>query len=399
MKEGIDLSENQGVRLDGEGRRMMRGWRRGFAWALGSLFLMGLLLTGILWRQAQGLEQRVMEAIQPHLAVDMRIGSVSLSARRTWPNVEVVLHQVWIEDALRDGEAFLEMDEIGVVFGWRALLSGRFHAVEARASDGFIVIERQRNGRVNWEFWRSGEADDNGVDWGIDAVRLDGVSTSGNWWTTDGNEPLVWSGSCRQAGLRLQHSGADGPWGCEGQVDFKSVDFEASGAHWVSGTDLTSSLGLTWSSDGLSVVIEDGLVGTDGPEVPCSARLSDEGGFAMSLTLGEADVDELSRLVPPHLMVDGIRGSEWSGRAAVDVVVGRAVAASDWPGPHGSGWSGEWAVRALAQGAGIRKGDVEVGGLYGSAEVFSAREGWQVCLLYTSPSPRDGLLSRMPSSA
>ena len=24
---------------------------------------------------------------------------------------------------------------------------------------------------------------------------------------------------------------------------------------------------------------------------------------------------------------------------------------------------------------------------------------WNVCLLYTSPSPRDGLLSRMPSSA
>ena len=24
---------------------------------------------------------------------------------------------------------------------------------------------------------------------------------------------------------------------------------------------------------------------------------------------------------------------------------------------------------------------------------------WDVCLLYTSPSPRDGLLSRMPSSA
>ena len=25
--------------------------------------------------------------------------------------------------------------------------------------------------------------------------------------------------------------------------------------------------------------------------------------------------------------------------------------------------------------------------------------GWNACLLYTSPSPRDGLLSRMPSSA
>ena len=27
------------------------------------------------------------------------------------------------------------------------------------------------------------------------------------------------------------------------------------------------------------------------------------------------------------------------------------------------------------------------------------REGGNACLLYTSPSPRDGLLSRMPSSA
>ena len=26
-------------------------------------------------------------------------------------------------------------------------------------------------------------------------------------------------------------------------------------------------------------------------------------------------------------------------------------------------------------------------------------EWWEGCLLYTSPSPRDGLLSRMPSSA
>ena len=31
-------------------------------------------------------------------------------------------------------------------------------------------------------------------------------------------------------------------------------------------------------------------------------------------------------------------------------------------------------------------------------DIFEARYG-KVCLLYTSPSPRDGLLSRMPSSA
>ena len=30
---------------------------------------------------------------------------------------------------------------------------------------------------------------------------------------------------------------------------------------------------------------------------------------------------------------------------------------------------------------------------------FQKKEQAQLCLLYTSPSPRDGLLSRMPSSA
>ena len=31
--------------------------------------------------------------------------------------------------------------------------------------------------------------------------------------------------------------------------------------------------------------------------------------------------------------------------------------------------------------------------------IFNLQEQNQTCLLYTSPSPRDGLLSRMPSSA
>ena len=34
-----------------------------------------------------------------------------------------------------------------------------------------------------------------------------------------------------------------------------------------------------------------------------------------------------------------------------------------------------------------------------SLAAWAARIGEEACLLYTSPSPRDGLLSRMPSSA
>ena len=32
-------------------------------------------------------------------------------------------------------------------------------------------------------------------------------------------------------------------------------------------------------------------------------------------------------------------------------------------------------------------------------EIVSELDRYVICLLYTSPSPRDGLLSRMPSSA
>ena len=35
----------------------------------------------------------------------------------------------------------------------------------------------------------------------------------------------------------------------------------------------------------------------------------------------------------------------------------------------------------------------------GQEEVYQFAYGTGTCLLYTSPSPRDGLLSRMPSSA
>ena len=38
-------------------------------------------------------------------------------------------------------------------------------------------------------------------------------------------------------------------------------------------------------------------------------------------------------------------------------------------------------------------------GAVGVAMIYAATDGIWTCLLYTSPSPRDGLLSRMPSSA
>ena len=44
--------------------------------------------------------------------------------------------------------------------------------------------------------------------------------------------------------------------------------------------------------------------------------------------------------------------------------------------------------------------DLELAGMFSDGQqAMSSLNKDKVCLLYTSPSPRDGLLSRMPSSA
>ena len=69
---------------------------------------------------------------------------------------------------------------------------------------------------------------------------------------------------------------------------------------------------------------------------------------------------------------------------------------------------GEWGATDFdeAMSYAAWKGHVEIVKLckeWGATDFNSAMcgaaKGGHVCLLYTSPSPRDGLLSRMPSSA
>ena len=59
-----------------------------------------------------------------------------------------------------------------------------------------------------------------------------------------------------------------------------------------------------------------------------------------------------------------------------------------------------WPLGAAAQAEGFNaRGNILIADQYNNRVVEVDRESHRVCLLYTSPSPRDGLLSRMPSSA
>ena len=59
---------------------------------------------------------------------------------------------------------------------------------------------------------------------------------------------------------------------------------------------------------------------------------------------------------------------------------------------------GKFEFRPLEPGFGITVGNALRRILLSSLEGFAITT-IKICLLYTSPSPRDGLLSRMPSSA
>ena len=90
-------------------------------------------------------------------------------------------------------------------------------------------------------------------------------------------------------------------------------------------------------------------------------------------------------------------------RALVDVVLAVAVAVAIVLGSNvvhlvDGAALGATLDRAVA-GSGEPDDNVRIGRVAGAAEVLLVTEGLDSCLLYTSPSPRDGLLSRMPSSA
>ena len=53
---------------------------------------------------------------------------------------------------------------------------------------------------------------------------------------------------------------------------------------------------------------------------------------------------------------------------------------------------------AVSSGSSYNSSGTSIVGTYGTL-IVGADGTYSYCLLYTSPSPRDGLLSRMPSSA
>ena len=107
---------------------------------------------------------------------------------------------------------------------------------------------------------------------------------------------------------------------------------------------------------------------------------------AIVRTLDELEPDE-TLLVQSGKPVGVFRTSEWSPR----VLIANSNLVGEW-----SNWDEFRRLEAL--------GLTMYGQMTAGSWIYIGSQGivqgtFETCLLYTSPSPRDGLLSRMPSSA
>lgn len=337
-----------------------------------------LAVTAGLWFLAQGLEEKVLGSIQPHLATDVRIGNVDLTVWSSWPDVEVVLEQVWVEDALDPDEGFLELQEVGVVFGWMPLLQGSLEVDRIKARGGLVRIERSRGGASNWQFWKSEGQGGNELDWGIAELELEDVRLEGSWWAGDADHPVEWSTLCRALRLgSLDGSFADDAWTVRGRVLLEDAELRASGQTWLEGASLNAGLEGEWLGNHLDVRFEDALLDGGAGSVPLEGTISGGEDFAMELRSGISKAEVLLEAVPRFIVRQW--DPEWkvSGPLVAEVRVGRGSVDSDVAMPVDADWTGEWAVALEPRTMEVTRDKWAVGLSGGRVDIHPVTGGWR----------------------
>lgn len=352
----------------------MRWLRRMFV----LLSLACIAFTASLWFLSDGLEEKVLSSIQPHLLTDVRIGAVEVTVWSSWPDVEVTLTDVHVEDALHPGEWFLELEELGVVFGWMPLLVGRLEVDRVQAREGRMRIERDRNGGENWRFWNAGPQEGSSLDWAIGGVGLEGVVVEGQWWAEGGEHPVEWSTLCHTMGLRRPAGVAgNGAMAMEGSARLEDMLLRADGRSWLEGPALDAGVRWSWNGGILEVEVERGILEGPSGDLALEGMLSGGADFAMRLGGQEADAATLIGVLPGFLL-DGLDPDlKFGGKADVELLVGQGEWSPGRATPTDADWTGEWAVSMSPSTIQVGRKALSVGARKGHIGVYPVARGWK----------------------
>jgi len=338
----------------------------------------GVVVVGfsswVAW-QARGLESRVVEAVRPHLATDVSIGMVSVSLWSAWPDVEVVLGDVRIEDALIRGRDFLEFDEIGFRVACLPLLENRLEVRALRLEGGTVRLERAPTGGENWRFWTQGGGESGSLGgWRIERLEVRDVEVEGLW--EGPGERVAWSGHVVASDMALASMEGGLDW--KGKMEADRVVLDTGSDRWLDGRSILCSLDGNVVDGRVKLAVADAFLGDGERKVELEGALvSESGDFRMSLkserySIGAADVT-----LPPAVhdaLAPILRGLD--GEVRLEVGIGLPLDRF-WKGPATDEWDGAWAVRLGPRGTRWTEDPGRMEWVSGPVEVFSRQGGWK----------------------
>ena len=369
-----------------EGQRTSRkGWR----WVLAFVLVVLVAFSAGMEWMSRGLEARVIETIRPHLATDVAVESVSLSLWSAWPDVEVILQDVRVEDAIERGHDFLQLEELGFRMGWWPLLEDRLDVRALRLQGGHLRVHRARSGQENWVFWTSGTGESEGLEsWSIERLMLRDVQLEGEW--NGEGQPVTWSGMVASADMALTSLEDGIEW--QGEANVQELVSVSGEDRWLDGRVVRCAMEGRLEGDDVRMDLMEAALGDGRVQVPLSGQLtSDDEGFSLALTSERYDVSAADATLPPSVqaaLASVLRGME--GKAAVDVAIGRLSEGRHWTGPEDGNWNGVWAVRVEPKGVSRMEEAGRIEWTGGRLEAFSVAKGWRASAPALALSLADG---------
>ena len=352
-------------------------------WLLGASLAVLLGFTGWVAWQSQGLEERILAEIQPHLATDVHIEGLDVSLWGAWPDVEVRLRGVRIADALGSESDFLTLNRLDLAVACWPLLEGRLEVRSLQLSEGQVNLRRSTDGKGNWVFWKMDESSEVALsEWRIASLALDEVVVEGAWASS--REVTRWSTEVQDAQFSLA-SGIGGALEMEGVVELLRSDLSIAEEPWLDQVGLSAEVQGRIGGDDVAFVLDHARL-SHGPQgVDVSGRLGiEDGELNLMLRSEAAELGAVGNVLPPVLRptLDAVF-SRAGGQADLDVVVGQSGLSdvpSSWVGPSSATWDGAWAVRVDLAGTEFRERNESVRMQAGTLVAHDQGRGWKVDL-------------------
>ena len=346
-----------------------------------------VLFTGGVWWQSRGLENRILSWIQPHLAVDVHIDGLSVSVWRAWPDVEVSLQGVKIEDGLRPGHDFLAMEEVAVRVAWWPLIEDRLEVKSFQLKGGRLDLNRTQDGEQNWVFWKESDEENQGSKldgWQVDALALVDVNTTGTWATA--SNTIMWSAELDQAEVSLASEGEQG-FVTRGEVRGRNISVASGQTSWMDNMGLNLKFGGRMADRGVVLGIQEavltgGQVSGRGQEVEVTGTLvARDGLFGLALDAKDAEVKAVERALPSGVQkAVGSSLAGVSGRADVSLRIGKSALSGTntpgWGGPTQESWTGGWAAKVAPSPLVWTQGGGSLEVVSGGLALWSTKRGW-----------------------